>query len=837
MAKSRNKTVNRKESSQENETKSKRKRSSETPSANKAENETVKGLFDNINVEEIIDEPIDPEEESDQSQYEHFNDQNESSTSENGSNEDDDLASSDDSPDDSSDADDEDEEGDDEEGDDLWASDDEEYEAVADYNEVTKNSKSNGQSSGSKKPAKLDGLAGSIELDQEKRETEELSKKLNETSIDPELIKGRSELDEKIDEYADGDSSDEELRNTIGAVPVEWYNDEEHIGYDNLGNKILKPDRGNAADELMRKLEDPNYANTVTDALTGQDVELAPEDLALLHRLVQSKAPAADYNMYEPFLDLYSHEVEEMPRSGRPEHKRSFKPSVDDRKKVSRFVHAIKNGLIHEHKRKKRYDMSGEVWSSDYGVEKMRRCIHPEHRAPPIPLPNNSRSYRPPPEFLPSKGRLEQVMAAAKTQKRRQIILNRIPQEHSSLRTIPNNSSYVMDVFNRLTDLYMASRFAYRRVVAKSKDLLPDLPKPRDLRPYPTHWRIEYKGHRSDINTLSFNHDGKFFATGSSDHTVRVWHVDSGRCVRTFDVGGVVTCVAWCPNKQVCILAVAVDRHLLLLNPESYLAEKSVVDATNRLLASEPDQGEYVPPEAVSEQVTWLQPSAEERTRGYRVVIRHREPVTQVVWHPQGDYLATLQPKAGHKAIVTHQLSRHRSQIPFGKASKNVTRIAFHPRKQLFYICTHDHIRIYSLTEKKLKVNVRLHSSEHISCMAVHPSGEHFVVGTYNRKLTWIEMEYTDRPLTLRNLHAGAVRSVSIHPKYPLMASASDNGNVCVTYAKVYRDYLKDPMIVPVQDLWEHQVMDHQCVLDSQWHPTQPFLFTAGKDGTVRCWQ
>jgi len=683
----------------------------------------------------------------------------------------------------------------------------------------------------------LDGLVGSIDLDKEQQETDQLIKKYEKPSIDPELIQGHSELDKKIDEYADGDSSDEEVSNTIGGVPVEWYDDCDHIGYDNQGNKIYKPDRGNAADELLRKLEDPTYANTVVDALTGQDVEIAPEDLALFHRLVSNRVPAQDYDLYQPFLDLYSHEVEDMPRSGRPEHKRSFRPSQDERKKVSKFVHALKNGLIHKHTRAKRYDMSGEVWTSDYGVEKMRRCIHPDYRAPKIPLPSNSRSYRPPPEFLPSKGRVEQLMAAAKTQKRRQIIQSRIPQSHDSLRTIPNNANYFMDVFNRMTDLYMAPRFAYRKVIAKSKDLLPDLPKPSDLRPYPTASRILYTGHRSGVNTISFNHDGKFFATGSSDHTVRVWHVDSGRCVRTFDVGGAVSCVAWCPNNKVCVLAVAVDNHLILLNPESYLAEKSVVDTTNRLLATPPDQGEYVVPEHVAEQVTWLQPSQEERQRGYRVVVRHKEPVTQVVWHPQGDYLATLQPRAHLKAIVTHQLSRHRSQIPFSRASVNVTRIAFHPRKQLFYICTQSRIRIYSLTEKKLKANVRLNSTEHISCMAVHPSGEHFVVGSFTNKLTWVEMEYTARPLTLRNLHQGAIRSVSIHPKYPLMASASDNGSVCVTYAKVYRDYLKDPMIVPVQELWQHQVIEHQCVLASQWHPTQPFLFTAGKDGTVRCWQ
>lgn len=35
-----------------------------------------------------------------------------------------------------------------------------------------------------------------------------------------------------------------EVRNTIGNVPIEWYNEYPHIGYNHLGEKILKPATG-----------------------------------------------------------------------------------------------------------------------------------------------------------------------------------------------------------------------------------------------------------------------------------------------------------------------------------------------------------------------------------------------------------------------------------------------------------------------------------------------------------------------------------------------------------------------------------------------------------------
>lgn len=115
---------------------------------------------------------------------------------------------------------------------------------------------------------------------------------------------------------------------------------------------------------------------------------------------------------------------------------------------------------------------------------------------------------------------------------------------------------------------------------------------------------------------------------------------------------------------------------------------------------------------------------------------------------------------------------------------------------------------------KKVKV-----PSKWISTLAIHPGGEHFLVGGYDRKVIWcvhhffllcvcvcaivkflliiiteivytifflrFEMEYTNRPLTLR-YHREAVRSAVYHRKYPLFATAADDGRVIVSHGTVY---------------------------------------------------
>lgn len=54
------------------------------------------------------------------------------------------------------------------------------------------------------------------------------------------------------------DSSDDETHNTIGNVPMEWYKDYPHIGYDVNGRKIMKPAQGDDLDKFLSSMDDKN---------------------------------------------------------------------------------------------------------------------------------------------------------------------------------------------------------------------------------------------------------------------------------------------------------------------------------------------------------------------------------------------------------------------------------------------------------------------------------------------------------------------------------------------------------------------------------------------------
>jgi ribosome biogenesis protein ERB1 len=140
--------------------------------------------------------------------------------------------------------------------------------------------------------------------------------------------------------------------------------------------------------------------------------------------------------------------------------------------------------------------------------------------------------------------------------------------------------------------------------------------------------------------------------------------------------------------------------------------------------------------------------------------------------------------------------------------------------------------------------------------MDIHPSGDHLIVGGYDRKLCWFDLELSEKPYKiLRHVivsffkkrsasqltfysryHTRALRSVHFHPTYPLFASSSDDGTIQIFHARVYHDLMTDPLIVPLKILRGHEVREGLGVLQVRWASRQPWLVSAGADGAVNVW-
>ncbi|XP_055559801.1 ribosome biogenesis protein BOP1 [Falco cherrug] len=624
------------------------------------------------------------------------------------------------------------------------------------------------------------------------------------------------------DEYEEDSSDEEDIRNTVGNIPMEWYQDFPHIGYNLEGKKIYKPIRNkDELDMFLEKMENPDYWRTVQDKVTGADIKLTDEQVDLVHRLQKGQFGDVHFNPYEPAVDFFTHEVMIHPVTNRPADKRSFIPSLIEKEKVSKLVHAIKMGWIKPRKPKDDTPTYYDLWAHEDPNSILGR--HKMHvPAPKMKLPGHEESYNPPPEYLLS----EEEKLAWEQQEPAERKLNFVPQQYRCLRAVPAYSRFIHERFERCLDLYLCPRQRKMRVNVDPEDLIPKLPKPRDLQPFPTTQALVYRGHTSLVRCLGISPSGQWLVSGSDDCTVRFWEVCTARCMKTLPVGGVVKSVAWNPNPTICLVAVCVEQSVLLVNP--CLGDKLLYGATDQLLES------YVAPEEERVQpIQWVTATVEEHRKGIRLVVKHSKAVKQVTWHGKGDYFASVVSDNSNMQVLIHQTSKRWSQNPFRKSKGLVQCVLFHPIRPYFFVATQRYVRIYNLLKQELTKKL-MTNCKWVSSMAIHPGGDNIICGSYDSKLAWFDLDLSTRPYQLLRHHKKALRAVAFHKHYPLFASGSDDGTVIVCHGMVYNDLLQNPLLVPVKVLKGHVITLDLAVLDVIFHPTQPWVFSSGADGTIR---
>eukprot|EP00898_Chlorokybus_atmophyticus_P006593 jgi/Chlat1/6935/Chrsp52S06612 len=616
----------------------------------------------------------------------------------------------------------------------------------------------------------------------------------------------------------DSDSSEDERpsRNTIGKVPLEWYKAETHIGYDRAGQKLLKKERKDQLASFLAKTDDKKAWRTVYDEYNDEDIVLNAEEVQMIQRIREGKFPHAEINPYEPYVDWFEYEDGIHPLSNAPEPKRRFIPSKWEAKQVVKLVRAMRKGWIKLHEKPKEKPMVYLLWEDDYGMLEKTQSGLTYIPAPKATLPGHEESYNPPEEYLPTEEEASAYKMADPIDRPAFI-----PQRFMSLRAVPMYENFIKERFERCLDLYLAPRARRKKLNIDPESLIPKLPKPRDLQPFPTMVGLVYIGHTGRVGSISVDPSGQWLASGSDDATVRVWEVRTGRCFQTWTLNAAVRHIAWNPNPSSTIIAVATGKAVVLLNAAT--GAEGVHQATETLLKlKEQDTGE-----GNQTLCSWSRHSAG------GVELQHAHPVHQVTWHHKGDYFATAAPEANTTAVLVHQLSKQQTQNPFRKNKGRVVQVSFHPSKPFFYVATQSHVRVYNLAKQELAKKL-ITGVQSVSSLAIHPGGDNLIIGSQDRKLCWFDLDLSSAPYKNLRYHDGAIQSVAFHPRYPLFASCADDATIHVFHGMVYADLLQNALLVPLKILRGHDVVKGSGVLDCVFHPQQPWLFSAGADGTVR---
>ncbi|RFU35982.1 hypothetical protein B7463_g348, partial [Scytalidium lignicola] len=645
----------------------------------------------------------------------------------------------------------------------------------------------------------------------------------------------------EIDPVYDSDDSDAPATtNAIGNISLSFYDSYPHIGYDINGKKIMRPAKGEALDALLDSIEVPKGWTGLTDPSTGKPLNLSQDELEILRKIQTNELPEDGYDPYPATVEYFTGIEEKMPLSSAPEPKRRFLPSKHEAKRIMKIVKAIREGRILPYRPpEEREDEEEEEHYYDIWHDEQPRPDHIMNiPAPKLPPPGYDMSYNPPPEYLPTKKEKEAWESADPEDRGKEYL----PTGYDSLRKVPAYNELIKERFERCLDLYLAPRVRKNRLNIDPEFLLPKLPRPEELKPFPTVCSTLFQGHEGRVRSLAIDPSGVWLASGGDDGTVRVWELLTGRQVWSAKIGDeeAVNVVRWRPGRDAMILSAAAGEEIYLIippivDPEIDAASKELLDAgfgyatnaTQTLTAHG----------AKKEQIaSWTRPGSRLEDEGILVKIVVRSTVKVITWHRRGDFFSTVSPTAQRSAVAIHTLSKHLTQIPFRRLPGIPQTAQFHPSRPIFFVATQRTIRSYDLQRQEL-VKIIQPGARWISSFDVHPGGDNLIVGSYDRRLLWHDLDLSTRPYKTMRFHQKAIRAVKFHKGgFPLFADASDDGSLQIFHGKVVSDMMENATIVPVKVLKGHKVKNALGVMDVDWHPREPWLVSAGADGTCRLW-
>lgn len=128
---------------------------------------------------------------------------------------------------------------------------------------------------------------------------------------------------------------------------------------------------------------------------------------------------------------------------------------------------------------------------------------------------------------------------------------NFIPSAYPKMRHIPLYDQLIQERFQRCLDLYLCPRVKKKKLNIDPDTLIPKLPDPSTMKPFPTAINISYIGHEASVISLTTSPSGQYLATGDEAGTIIIWESLSSRILwrRTYEHP--IISIDWSINNMV----------------------------------------------------------------------------------------------------------------------------------------------------------------------------------------------------------------------------------------------------------------------------------------------
>lgn len=623
----------------------------------------------------------------------------------------------------------------------------------------------------------------------------------------------KKDISTKNDSPYDSDSSDEEVLIRTGDVPRKWYKDFDHAGYDIESKKVEKPAEEDEIAKFLAKAKNKDWWRNITDEMNNQTVFISDKDLAIIQRIRAGMYADKKIQDDEYFEEDLPYQM--FPLSNHTPGKRKFTASHHEKKMINRLAKLIELGILKpksELKDKPIQDLA-DIWNyenSNPGI------YHPTkgYSMPKLEFPDHDLSYNPAPDVTD-----------------REAI--------DSLRKIPKYNKLINDQFDRCLDIFQSARVLKKKLDLKEEDILPKLPKPEELKPYPTRDNITFKGHDNVVKCLCVDNTGDYLISADSAGFVHFYDTLTTKILHKVHINDKIISLSF--NKVLNITVVCCEGSLYFIRP--VFLEKRI---NNDIIYSN-----ILP--KINEKIIEMKENSEDNKKplydwkafdkksikrnGILFSIQWNDgALLSFQWHAKGDFFATLNKnQLGQSQIYIHNLSSLEYFSPLAKNKGNITCMSFHPSKPHFYVCTHSNIMIYDLKQQEL-IRKFVSNLKNIKHIQIHPLGSDFIVGTLEGQVAWFQADLSEKPYHIMEYHQTKIKSIAYHQSYSLFASASKDGDVLLYHGKVFDDFLQDPLIVPLNKLKPVNKTPMNDVNSIVFHPINPWIFTCGSDKLITMW-
>jgi ribosome biogenesis protein ERB1 len=215
-----------------------------------------------------------------------------------------------------------------------------------------------------------------------------------------------------------------------------------------------------------------------------------------------------------------------------------------------KIVRAIRQGRILPSKPKV---ASSQAQFYSIWAEPSTSSVPPPLPAPKPRLPTHSESYNPPAEYLPTEAERAEWEAQDPEDREKDYL----PQKYSSLRLVPAYDQFIQQRFQRQLDLYLAPRIQRKKLNIDPNSLLPKLPSPSSLKPFPNYRSLRVlHDDKARIRSVATSPDGAWTVSGDEKGVVSLWEVNVGREVKRWTFGSKIGSIEWCPRADVSFFVV-----------------------------------------------------------------------------------------------------------------------------------------------------------------------------------------------------------------------------------------------------------------------------------------